>query len=144
MIPRDTAKYIHIYRASLKSCLPMVRKNTECLGTKGQWPLPRPLTPKLRQREVLCRVTLKHSQNFCTVQQTSIVSNQSEGCGISGSWSRQTHRCQQQASIQLGFLSNKDEFQLAKIYQRKTFCLYSFASREQSRLYHNQNIELQR
>lgn len=45
--------------------------------------------------KVLCRVTLKHSQNFCTVQQASIDNNQSEGSGISGSWSRQIYRCQQ-------------------------------------------------
>ena len=36
-----------------------------------------------------------NTQNFCAVQSASIVNNQSEGSGISGSWARQIHRCQQ-------------------------------------------------
>lgn len=142
MIPRDTAKYIHIYRASLKVAF-QCEESTQNALDKGSWPLPRPLTPKLRQR--LCRVTLKHSQNFCTVQQTSIVNNQglrvqeSQDPGLD----RHTDASSRHQSNQASCQTKMNSSQLRSTFRRKTFCLYSFASREQSRLYHNQNIELQ-
>ena len=55
----------------------MVRKITECLGTKGHWTLPRTLIPK-HKTKVLSRVTMKYSEKSA-VQWASMVNNQPEG-----------------------------------------------------------------
>lgn len=80
-------------------CLPAVRKNTECLGTKGHWTLPHPY-PQAGDRDTFQHEPEINAQIFLQhVQWASVVNNQLEVQECLGSWPRPNSRFQQEATI---------------------------------------------